>query len=319
VGLHWGILSTARINETLLTALAAGEGGQARAVASRDGERAGAYASAHGIERAYGSYEELLEDPGIDAIYISAPNSLHPEWTRRALQAGRHVLCEKPLTRSADEARAMFDLAQERKLVLMEAFMYRHHPQTARLVTLLSEGVIGRPRAITASFGFRLDDPKDPRMLRSLGGGSLMDVGCYCVNVIRMLAGEPDALAAQQVVGGDGVDIAFSGLMRIPGDVLAHFDCGFVFADRYGMEVVGEDGSLLVADPFHCQRPGITLRAPDGREEEIAVPVSDHYRAQVENFAGAVRGEATPLLGRTDAVGQARVLEDLYAAAGATA
>ncbi|HWE08313.1 MAG TPA: Gfo/Idh/MocA family oxidoreductase [Solirubrobacteraceae bacterium] len=314
--MHWGILSTAGINEKFLAGIAGSSICDVLAVASRERTRADAYASEHGIARAYGSYEELLADPEIEAVYVPLPNALHLEWTTRALEAGKHVLCEKPLSRRTADVEAAFDLAEAEGRLLMEGFMYRHHPQTVRLAELVGAGAIGRLRLVRGSFSFPLADPDDVRMSRELDGGALMDVGCYCVNAARMLAGEAEQAGALATIGGDGVDIVFQGSMRCAHGVLAHFDVGFVLSARHDLEVVGEDAALYVRDPWHCRSPGIELRR--GRTvESIDIPPANPYTLQADNFAAAIRGEAPPLLGRSDAVGQARTIEALYAAADA--
>ncbi|MGH2896475.1 MAG: Gfo/Idh/MocA family protein [Solirubrobacteraceae bacterium] len=311
---QWGLLSTARINDKFLAGMAQSPGSAVLAVASRDRARVERYASERGIERAYDRYEALLADPDIDAVYISLPNSLHLEWTGRALEAGKHVLCEKPLSRRAADVRAAFDLAERHDRLLMEAFMYRHHPQTARVVDLVESGAIGRLRLIRAAFSFHFDDPGDVRLSAELDGGSLMDVGSYCVNAARLLAGEPEQVSGTQVLGGGGVDVVFGGWMRFAGDVIAHFDSGLILDDRFDLEVVGEQASLFVADPWHCATPGIELRRAH-TTELIEVPAADPYGLEAANLAAAIHGEAVPLLGRADAEGQARAIEALYASA----
>jgi predicted dehydrogenase len=311
---QWGILSTARINDRFIDGCAQADAVSIVAVASRERERARAYADEHGIERAHGSYEELLADPEVEAVYISLPNSMHLAWTERALRAGKHVLCEKPLGRRARDVAAVFDLAECEQLLLMEAFMYRHHPQTRRLTELVRSGAIGRLRMIRAAFSFRITDGANVRLATGLEGGALMDVGCYCVNAARLLAGEPERVTAQQLLGGDGVDVVFTGTMRFPDDVLAHFDAGMVLAVRDELEVVGEEGSLLLGDPWHCRNPVIELRA-EGAAERIEVPRADSYMLEAENMSAALRGDGEPLLGRADAVGQAAAIEALYEAA----
>ena len=315
---RWGVLSTAAINEKLLAGASASDQLEVVAVASRDRARAQAYASAHGIARAYGSYEALLADDELDVVYISLPNALHLEWTRRALQAGRHVLCEKPLSRHVADVESAFELALSRGRLLMEAFMYRHHPQTKRLAELVAAGAIGTLRLVRASFSFGLGDQANVRLSRELAGGALMDVGCYCVSAARLLAGEPECCSAQQILGADGVDVAFTGTMRFPGGVLAHFDAGLQMAARHELEVVGDEASLFVGDPWHCRAPGIELRRPDG-VQLIQVATADSYRLEAEDLSAAIRDGAAPLLGRDDAVGQARAIESLYAAAEAAA
>jgi D-xylose 1-dehydrogenase (NADP+, D-xylono-1,5-lactone-forming) len=316
VTVQWGVLSTARINASFLAGVAGSAACDVLAVASRDAARAGAYGREHGIERAYGSYEELLGDGDVEAVYISLPNVVHLEWARRALQAGKHVLCEKPLSRRSSEVEQAFDLAAREDRLLMEAFMYRHHPQTARVAELVASGALGRLRLVRASFSFSLRDNADVRLSAQLDGGALMDLGCYCVNAARLLAGEPSVVSGLQATGGDGVDAAFVGSMRFADDVLAQFDAGFVFTDRHELEVVGDDARLVVADPWHCRRPAIQLIRGNA-VERIEIPVANSYQLEADNLAAAIRGEAAPLLGRADAVGQARTIEALYAAADA--
>jgi D-xylose 1-dehydrogenase (NADP+, D-xylono-1,5-lactone-forming) len=310
----WGFLSTANINDKLLAGAAESDRADVIAVASRDAARAEAYARERGIERAYGSYEELLADPDVEAVYISLPNSLHVEWSIRALEAGKHVLCEKPLSRRAADVERAFDVAEESGRLLMEAFMYRHNPQTGRLKELAEGGAIGRLRLVRAAFSFPLTDGENVRLNSSLDGGGLMDVGCYCVSGTRLLGGEPEQVYGEQVLSQSGVDELFTGTMRFPGDVLAQFDAGLVLPVRDELEAIGEAGSLLLDDPWHCKRPVIELRTAGG-VEEIAVEPADSYRLQLENMSDAIRGEAEPLLGREDAVGQARAIEALYRSA----
>jgi D-xylose 1-dehydrogenase (NADP+, D-xylono-1,5-lactone-forming) len=311
---RWGILSTARINRLVLAGARRSERVDVVAVASRDRERARSFADEYGIERAHGSYDALLADPDVEAVYISLPNSLHIEWSVRALEAGKHVLCEKPLTRWPEEAEEAFDAAERADRFLMEAFMYRHHPQTRRLAELVDGGVIGELRLIRSAFSFPLTELADVRMSPELDGGSLMDVGCYCVSGSRLLAGEPEEVQGEQVLAGGGVDVRFAGTLRFARGILAHFDCGFDLPARSALEVVGSDGALLLADPWHARKPGIELRR-DGEIERVDVETADSYQLQLENLGDALRGDGAPLLGRADALGQARTLEALYRSA----
>ncbi len=310
----WGIISTAHINRLVLAGARESDRVEMVGVASRDQARAEAYAREHGIERAYGSYEALLEDPDIEAVYISLPNSLHVEWSVRSLEAGKHVLCEKPLDRRPEEVERAFDAAERSGRILMEAFMYRHNPQTARLTKLVAEGAIGTLRSIRAAFSFSLDEVENVRLAADLDGGALMDVGCYCVSGSRLVAGEPERVYGEQVVGESGVDVLFAGTMRFPGDVVAQFDCGFVLPDRDELEVVGSEGSLFLDDPWHARTPVIEVRREDG-VEEVALEPQDSYRLELENLGDAIAGSAEPLLGRADAVGQARAIAALYRSA----
>jgi D-xylose 1-dehydrogenase (NADP+, D-xylono-1,5-lactone-forming) len=316
MSVQWGVLSTAHINAKFLAGVAQSDECDVLAVASRDAERAATYARANGIERSYGSYDQLLDDPDVEIVYISLPNSMHVEWTERALRKGKHVLCEKPLSRRVADVEAAFDVSESAGRLLMEAFMWRHNPQTERLVELVQAGAIGRPTLVRAAFSFAIgaDDAANVRLSAALEGGALMDVGCYCVSAARLLGGEPEAVSGHQLIGGDGVDVAFAGSMRFGSGMLAHFDAGLALADRDELEVVGDQASLFLDDPWHCREPVIELRR-GGAVERIAMEAADSYRLEAENLSAAVRGRAQPRLGRADAVGQARVIEALYAEA----
>ena len=311
---RWGFLSTARINSRLLAAAEKTERARVVAVASRDAGRAEAYAAEHGIPRAHGSYERLLEDPDVDAVYVSLPNSMHVEWSVRALAAGKHVLCEKPLSRSPEQAEEAFDAAERAGRVLMEAFMWRHSPQTSKLVQLVGGGVIGVLKLVRATFSFPVEGRRNVRLDPALGGGALMDVGTYCVSAARLLAGEPQRVYGEQVIGDSGVDVLFTGLLRFPRGVIAEIDCGMELPRRDGLEAVGTEGTLVIPDPWLARRLVLHLGRGDAREE-IALPPADPYRIELDNMCAAIAGEAEPLLGRDDAVGQARALEALYRSA----
>jgi D-xylose 1-dehydrogenase (NADP+, D-xylono-1,5-lactone-forming) len=315
MGLRVGLLSTARINRQLLAGASTTDAVDVVAVASRDEDRAQAYAAEHGLERAHGSYEALLADPEVDAVYISLPNSLHVPWSVRALEAGKHVLCEKPLARRPEEAERAFAVAEREGRVLAEAFMWRHHPQTKRLVEIVEEGTIGELRLVRCAFSFPLAELADVRLQPELDGGSLMDVGCYCVSATRLLAGEPEEFSAVQVLAPSGVDVRFAGAMRHPRGVVSHFDCAFDLPNRGRIEAVGSDGSILVPDPWHVRSPGLELRRGD-TSEPIEIEHADSYGLELADFARGIAGRAEPLLGRADAVGQAHALAALYDAAG---
>jgi predicted dehydrogenase len=310
----WGIVSTANINRKLIPGAKTSPKVELLAVASRDAERARAYADEWEIPRAYGSYEELLADDDVEAVYISLPNTLHVEWSTKALEAGKHVLCEKPLARSPDDVAAAFDAAERSGRLLMEAFMWRPNPQTARLVELVQGGAIGELRLVRSTFSYGLYDESNIRLRTELEGGALMDVGCYDVSASRLLAGEPERVWGEAWFGRTGTDWVFTATMRFPGDVIATFDCGTALPFRDELEAIGSEGSLFLDDPWHIVKPGIELRRDDG-VERIEIERQDSYRLELENLSDAIRGEAEPLLGRDDALGQARVLEALHRSA----
>lgn len=305
---RWGILGPGGIANRLL--LDAGRAANFGVVAagSRNLDRATEFAARFGIARAYGSYEELLADPEVDAVYIGVPNSLHHPMTMTALAAGKHVLCEKPYTRHLEQVAEAFDAAEKSGLLLMEAFMWRHSPQVRRFMELLPE--VGELRSIRASFSFTLEDRGDVRLEPGLDGGSLMDVGCYCVSGSRLVAGaEPSAVFGIQTLAASGVDEGFSGLLRFPSGLVAEIVCGFT-SDHRSLEAIGSRGNLHLDDPWQDQWGGLSLG-----DRLIPVQSDDAYRLEFENTSAAILGSAKPLLGRADALGQARTIDALYRSA----
>jgi predicted dehydrogenase len=310
-----GLLSTARINREILAGAAASDRVDVVAVASRDRARAERYAREHGLARAHGSYDDLLADTEIDAVYVSLPNGKHHEWAMRALCAGKHVLCEKPYSRDPTEVTDAFALAESVGCVLTEAFMYRHHPQMATVKRLVEEDQLGRLRLVHAVFSFQLDDESDVRLAPDLMGGALMDVGCYCISGARLVAGEPERVEGEAVIGPTGVDLAFYGMLRFSGDVVAQFDSSFVAPRRQELVLVGDEASLFLRAPWRADWGGAVEIHRDGDVEYIDVPALNAYELQLDNFADAIAGTAPALLGRDDALGQARTIDALYRAA----
>ncbi len=312
-----GIVSTAGINRLVIPPAKASVLIEPIAVASRDAKRASDYAHKWEIGRSYGSYDALLADSEIEAVYISLPNHEHVPWTLRALEAGKHVLCEKPLTRHPAEIETVRGLAESRGLVVCEAFMWRHLPQTRRFVELIAEGAIGELQFMRSLFSYSMSDPQtNVRMKPEWEGGSLMDVGTYCLSGIRLIAGEPVAVYGEQVLGGEGVDVRFSGLLRYQSGVRALFYSSFETPERKELEAIGSKGVLRLLDPWHGWQGGIELqREGESGSEVIEVETGDAYRLELEDFARAIRGEKEPLLGRDDALGQARALAALYLSA----
>ena len=310
----WGIVSTADINRKVIPGAHASDKVDLVAVASRDQARADAYAKEWDIPRAYGSYEAMLADPEIEAVYISLPNTMHVEWSIKSLEAGKHVLCEKPFTRHADEVTAAFDAADRAGRLLSEAFMYRHNPQTKKLKEIVESGAIGELRLIRSAFSYGLYDQDNIRLRTDVEGGSLMDVGCYNVSGSRLLGGEPERVWGEAWYGPSGTDWVFTGTMRFPGNVIATFDCGTAMVERDELEAIGSEGSLFLDDPWHCNKPVIEVRRDDG-VERIELERADSYQLELENLSDAIRGEGELLLGREDALGMARTLEALHASA----
>jgi D-xylose 1-dehydrogenase (NADP+, D-xylono-1,5-lactone-forming) len=289
--LRWGLLCTARINRSLIPPLQASKRSQLVAVGSRDQAKGEAYARQWNIPRVHGSYEALLADPEIDVIYNSLPNSLHAEWTIRALEAGKHVLCEKPLAISLAEVDAISAAAQKHGNIVAEAFMYRHHPLTIKVKELVASGVIGELRTVHGAFTFNIGDhPENVRLHAGLGGGSVWDVGCYPVSYTRFVIGcEPEEVFGWQVSGASGVDETFTGQMRFPGGILAQFDCGFRSNFRAHMEFVGSLGTIDIPKPFKPEAAGkIVLRRGD-EIQNIRVPGPKLlYMGEVDDLTDAV-------------------------------
>src|SRR5579859_6303527 len=310
----WGIVSTADINRKVIPGAHASDKVDLVAVASRDRARADAYAKEWDIPRAYGSYEALLADPEIEAVYISLPNTMHVEWSIKSLEAGKHVLCEKPFTRHADEVTKAFDAADRAGRLLSEAFMYRHNPQTKKVQELVEGGAVGELRLIRSTFSYGLYDEDNIRLRTDVEGGALMDVGCYNVSGSRLLGGEPERVWGEAWYGLSGTDWVFTGTLRFPGNVIATFDCGTALVERDELEAIGSEGSLFLDDPWHCNKPVIEHRR-DGGVERIELDPQDSYRLELENLSDAIRGDAELLLGRDDALGMARTLEALHASA----
>ena len=305
---RWGIIGPGGIATRLLQDAGRAANFSVVAAASRNRDRAAEFAARFGIARAYGSYEELLADPEVDAVYIGLPNALHHPTTMMALAAGKHVLSEKPYSRHPEQVVEAFDAAERAGLLLMEAFMWRHTPRTRRFMELLPQ--IGELQSIRATFSFAMTATKDVRLDPALDGGSLMDVGCYPVSGARLIAGaEPVRVFAEQVVGPTGVDVRFSGMLRFASGVVAEIACGFTSEAR-SLEAVGSKGTLLTIDPWKDEFGGIELN-----DAAVAVTDDDAYRLEMENLSAAILGNGTPLLGRADALGQSRAIEALYRSA----
>ncbi len=316
---RWGILSTANIGRVAVVPAIQGSGnGRVVAVASRDAKRAESFAGAAGIPRHVGSYEALLDDDGVDAIYNPLPNSMHAEWTVRAAEAGKHVLCEKPLALDATQCGEMAAAARTAGVQLMEAFMYRFHPRTQRVVEMVRSGALGELGAIRSAFTFRLRRPDNIRMLPELGGGSLMDVGCYCVNVSRTIAGrEPGAVQATAEWAETGVDARLAGSLRFDGGLVAQFDCALTMERREWVEVAGAEGHLRVEDAFVPGTGDVAIVERHGRGEPVRhmIPGADEYRLMVEHFADCVLDDVAPRYPAEEAAANMRVIEALYASA----
>ena len=314
--LNWGLLSTARINRALITPLRASKRNHLLAVASRTQQSVDRYAREWKIPRAHGSYEALLADPEIDVIYNSLPNHLHAEWTIRAVEAGKHVLCEKPLALSVDEVDAMQEAARKHGRVVAEAFMYRHHPQTLKVQDLTRNGSLGALKLIRGSFSFVLAREGDVRLDPAMGGGSIWDVGCYPISYARTITGEnPLEVFGWQVTGQTGIDETFVGQMRFANDIHAQFDCSFVIPFHAFMEVIGSEGTLNIPNPF---KPGVDEKifiTRGDKTETIKVKGQELYIGEVEDMADAIMLGHAPRISLDDSRANVAVISALLESA----
>ena len=319
--LRFGMLSTARIGRhSVVPAIQASRNAELVAVASRDMGQAGDFAREALVPRHYGSYEALLDDSEIEAVYIPLPNSLHLEWAIRAAERKKHVLCEKPLALSVEEELEMQAAADRHGVRLMEAFMYRFHHRTQRLIEMARGGTVGDLRVIRSAFTFRLTRPDNIRLRSDLGGGALLDVGCYCVDISRRLAGTlPVEAQAWATTGPTGVDTQFAGSLRFANGLVAQFDCALDIERREFVEVVGTDGTLFANQTFVSGPGNVEIVERHGRGAEVrhAFAGEDAYQRMVEHFGDAVLADEPVRYGVADATGTMAIIEALQRSAAA--
>jgi len=302
--LHWGLLSTARINRALIGPIQTSPNSELIAVASRDVERARAYADEWGIPRAFGSYEAMLEDPDIDVIYNSLPNVLHADWTVRAAQSGKHVLCEKPIVTTLEDMDRIEDAARHNHVTVFEGFMYLHHPQTQRAQALIQDGELGDLKLINSWFSFYLppENGENIRLSAELHGGSMWDVGVYpnSMAITAAGAGRPGEVWAQRTVGETGVDVSMIGQMRFENGVAAQIAASFRMPFRQGTVIVGEEAILEIPEPW---KPGVDNKAShlildtrSAEPETITIPPIDPYLCEVQAMEACVLDDADPIV-----------------------
>lgn len=281
--IHWGILGTARIATRVGAAIRAAKDAELTAIASRSAEKAAAWAGEHGAVRSYGSYEALLDDPDLDAVYIPLPPAMHAEWTIKAARRSKHVLCEKPLAMNADQAEEMAAACRENNVQLIDGVMWLHHPRAADMLRPIREGTLGELKRVTSGFSFRWEtfpDESEYRLHRDLGGGALGDLGWYCVGATLWAFDQLPARVFGAARYYNDVDLNFSGLMEFPGGRAASFDCGFDIERRRWLEVAGEKGSLVCDDfprPWDESRPRFWLHGFSGKiaEQVSAAPIQE--------------------------------------------
>jgi predicted dehydrogenase len=312
--LRWGILGIAHNNKRLLPAFARSTRAELCAIASRSLERAKAAAASAGIPTAYGSYGQLLDDPAIDAIYTPLPNSLHAEWTLRAAERGKHVLCEKPLARNAGAAQKVVDFCRTKRVCLMDGFAWPHHPRTARLRQVLDGHRLGEVRRVTGTFTFPLNpnDTSNIRLCPDLGGGSLLDVGCYPVYAIRWAFGMEPVRVYATATFQHGVDIEMSGILCFADGRTGAFHCGFTLPVRRWLEVASTEGVVSIPDMWQpSSRAGFTVQPKTGAVEEIVVEGQDQVLEMIEHFSSAVLASQPVSPPAEEAVRTLRVLDAL--------
>jgi predicted dehydrogenase len=289
--IRWGLLSTANINQRLIPAIRMSARGELAAVASRRPETAEAYAAEWEIPQAFGSYEAMLESDAVDAVYIGLPNHLHAEWSIKAMQAGKHVLCEKPFALSVEEVDAVTAVAQQTGMKIAEAFMYRHHPQTKIVGEWVGSGRLGDIVVVHSHFSFMLEDLANVRMVPEWGGGSLWDVGVYPLSLAQfIMGGPPQFVWGEQWIGPSGVDESFSGQMDYGNGRTAQISSAFRVPFHTWAEVIGTKGRLTLNRPFVGldDRRQLLFHHPDDTVEEIPVPEKELYLGEVEDMHAAI-------------------------------
>ena len=314
--LNWGLLSTAKINRALIKPLRASKRTRLLGVASRSQSSAEAYASEWKIPRAYGSYEAMLADPEIDVVYNSLPNHLHAEWTVKALQAGKHVLCEKPLALTVAEVDRIIAASNETGKIATEAFMYRHHAQTLKIKEIVDSNLIGQVQLIKGAFTFTLTREGNYRLIKEYGGGSLWDVGCYPISFARMLIGEePVEVFGNQVLGPGGSDVSFYGQMRFGNGVHVQFDCGFKSTFRSYVEIVGTEGVINIPAPFKPAKKSEIFISRGEKEEKVKISGDELYLGEVEDLCAAISTGQKPRVSLQDSRGNIATILALLEAA----
>jgi xylose dehydrogenase (NAD/NADP) len=314
--LRWGLLSTARINQAVIGPIQSSKISQLTAVASRNLDKAKDYAKTNNIPRIFGNYDSLIKDPDIDVIYNSLPNSLHAEWSIKAMKMGKHVLCEKPISTSIAEVDKIIEVARQTGMVITEAFMYRHHPQTLLIKKMVDEGEIGRIQLIRGSFCYTNTRQNNPRFDLDLGGGSLWDVGCYPIGYARYLTGEePVEVFGYQVTGPTGIDLIFAGQLHFPNEVFVQIECSFITPYKTLIEITGDEGRIIISDPY---KPGLKTKIYLERNRparEITIKGAELYRGEIEDLENAILSGSLPRINLKDSRANIATIEALYQSA----
>jgi predicted dehydrogenase len=315
---RWGLLSTANINRRLIPAIRASARGELIAVASRNPVRAQSYAAEWEIPRAFGSYEEMLESDSIDCIYNGLPNHLHAEWSIKAMQAGKHVLCEKPFALSLVEVDQMIAASQKHARIITEAFMYRHHPQTKLAGEWVHSGQIGEPIHFYGLFHFNLKDQGNVRLYPEFGGGCLWDIGVYPMSLAQYLfSSPPEWVFGDQSIGASGVDESFSGMLHYPGRKTAQIFASFRSEFNTYAEIIGTAGRLTFSEPFvGIDRDGTLTYTPNpGESRLLPVTYKELYTGEIEDMHAAILDSQPPYLSLDETRNHIRTILALYQSA----
>jgi xylose dehydrogenase (NAD/NADP) len=314
--LRWGLLGTARINQAVIGPLRSSKNSQLMAVASRNRNNAERYADYNTIPRYFNNYESLINDKEIDVIYISLPNNLHCAWSIMAMEAGKHVLCEKPLSTSTNDADKIIEAAKRTGMVIAEAFMYRHHPQTLLVKKMTNEGALGNIQLISGSFCYTNTRQNNIRLDPELGGGSLWDVGCYPISYARFITGEePFEVYGNQIQGPTGVDVLFAGQLHFPSGVVAQFDCSFISPRKSCMEITGDRSRITINTPY---KPGLKTKiivANDQQKKKLSVLGADLYSGEIEDIEQAIIAGAPTRISLHESRANIKTIEALYLSA----
>jgi xylose dehydrogenase (NAD/NADP) len=308
----WGILGCANISRAIVDAMKLTKNGVVHAIASRDIKKAQEWQRLYGIEKACGSYIEILDSGGIDAIYIPLPNSMHAEWCLKAIERRIPVLCEKPFALNAEQALTVTEASAKSGIPVAEAFMYRFHPLYKKVLDAVSQGKIGKLSTIFSRFTFMLDDPESICANPGLGGGALMDVGCYCVNLSRLITGcEP--LRAKAFATGEKVDETMTGMLEFPDGILAYFETGIASFERHYAEIAGTEGAIIIESPwFPGENEARFIIRTNSGDEIITTPGANCYTLELEDFMDAVINNRPLRWSADDAVKNMAAMDALY-------
>ena len=315
--MNWGILSTARISEQAIPAIKATRHNHVVAVGSRDLTRARQFADRMQVPLAYGSYDELLADPTVQAVYIPLPNNDHKPWTIKALQAGKHVLVEKPFALSADEAQEMVGASVEKGLVLMEGFNYRYHSRIQKVLEIIRKEDLGKLRFLHCSFSFPMENPDDFRLVPSLGGGAMYDLGCYCVDFQRLVVGrEPESVQARYHQGGSGVDLQMQVTLDFGNQVFGSFDVAFNASTQNTARIIGSEAVMTLDWPFTGKEKNVSTIIERGEDvQKISYRPEDTFKNLIDHFYEVVIKKDIALYPLAESVKNLAVIDAIFQSA----